>query len=182
MSAGTAPGTRINQSPLFRLPFGPALAYYLSAPALGAAERTLADWLQYIAGKRQAFTGAEVGKQAPTLIRAGDMSAQLEAARMLMTTTPRAIDEPSSRGPLDQELRVRSGRNATYAVRLCVEVVETVHAVQRGYRVCSSTHPVQQGWRDVHGVAAHVGFGVDNAYGTYGNLLLGLPVPPSPML
>jgi hypothetical protein len=31
-------------------------------------------------------------------------------------------------------------------------------------------------------VAAHVGFGVDNAYGTYGNLLLGLPVMPSPML
>ena len=43
-------------------------------------------------------------------------------------------------------------------------------------------HPVQQGWRDVHGVAAHVGFGVDAAYGTYGNLLLGVPVPPSPML
>ena len=43
-------------------------------------------------------------------------------------------------------------------------------------------HPVQQGWRDVHGVAAHVGFGVDNAYGTYGNLLIGLPVMPSPML
>jgi hypothetical protein len=41
---------------------------------------------------------------------------------------------------------------------------------------------VQQGWRDVYGVAAHVGFGVDNAYGTYGNLLLGLPVMPSPML
>ena len=65
VSAGTAPGTAINPAPLFRLPFGPALAYYLSAPALGAAERTFADWVQYIGGKRQVFTGAEVGKQQP---------------------------------------------------------------------------------------------------------------------
>ena len=159
VSAGTAPGTRINPSPLFRLPFGPALAYYLSAPALGAAERTLADWLHYIAGKRQAFTGAEVGKQAPTLIRAGDMSAQLEAARLLMTTTPRAIDEailarsarPGAAGPLRTERDLRSA-----AVR---RGRGDLHAVQRGDRVCSRHHPVQQGWRDVHGVAAHVGFG-----------------------
>lgn len=181
VSAGTAPGTAINPAPLFRLPFGPALAYYLSAPALGAAERTFADWVQYIGGKRQAFTGAEVGKQAPTLIRAGELSAQLEAARLLMTTTPREIDEAIKRGPLGQELRVRSGRNATYAVRLCVDVVERCMQFSGGTGLFEH-HPVQQGWRDVHGVAAHVGFGVDNAYGTYGNLLLGLPVPPSPML
>jgi len=181
VSAGTAPGIAINPSPLFRLPFGPALAYYLSAPALGAAERTLADWVHYIAGKRQAFTGVEVGKQAPTLIRAGELSAQLEAARLLMTATPRAIDEAIQRGPLDQEIRVRAGRNATYAVRLCVEVVERCMQFSGGTGLFES-HPVQQGWRDVHGVAAHVGFGIDNAYGTYGNILLDLPVPPSPML
>ena len=181
VSAGTAPGTAINPAPLFRLPFGPALAYYLSAPALGAAERTFADWVQYIGGKRQVFTGAEVGKQAPMLIRAGELSAQLEAARLLMTTTPREIDEAILRGPLDQELRVRSGRNATYAVRLCVDVVERCMQFSGGTGLFEH-HPVQQGWRDVHGVAAHVGFGVDTAYGTYGNLLLGVPVPPSPML
>ena len=181
VSAGTAPGIAINPSPLFRLPFGPALAYYLSAPALGAAERTLADWVHYIAGKRQAFTGVEVGKQAPTLIRAGELSAQLESARLLMTATPRAIDEAIQRGPLDQEIRVRAGRNATYAVRLCVDVVERCMQFSGGTGLFES-HPVQQGWRDVHGVAAHVGFGIDNAYGTYGNILLDLPVPPSPML
>ena len=181
VSAGTAPGTAINPAPLFRLPFGPALAYYLSAPALGAAERTFADWVQYIGAKRQVFTGAEVGKQAPMLIRAGELSAQLDAARLLMTTTPREIDEAILRGPLDQELRVRSGRNATYAVRLCVDVVERCMQFSGGTGLFEH-HPVQQGWRDVHGVAAHVGFGVDTAYGTYGNLLLGVPVPPSPML
>jgi len=181
VSACTAPGTAINPAPLFRLPFGPALAYYLSAPALGAAERTFADWVHYIAGKRQVFTGAEVGKQAPTLIRAGELSAQLEAARLLMTATPRAIDEAILRGPLDQELRVRAGRNATYAVRTCVDVVERCMQFSGGTGLFEH-HPVQQGWRDVHGVAAHVGFGVDNAYGTYGNLLLGVPVMPSPML
>jgi 3-hydroxy-9,10-secoandrosta-1,3,5(10)-triene-9,17-dione monooxygenase len=180
VAAGTAPGTAVNPAPLFRLPFGPALAFYLSAPALGAAEATFEDWLGYMATKRQVFTGAEVGKQATTLIRAGELSAQLAAARLLMMDTPRAIDEAIAVGPLEQELRVRAGRNATYAVRQCVEVVERCMQFSGGNGLFE-THPVQRGWRDVHGVAAHVGFGVDSAYGTYGNLLLGVPVPPSPM-
>lgn len=181
VSAGTAPGTAINPAPLFRLPFGPALAYYLSAPALGAAEATFDEWVGYMATKRQVFTGAEVGKQATTLVRVGELSAQLAAARLLMTDTPRTIDEAIARGPLDQELRVRAGRNATYAVRLCVDVVERCMQFSGGNGLFES-HPVQRGWRDVHAVAAHVGFGVDNAYGTYGHLLMDLPVPPSPML
>jgi len=180
VAGGTAPGTAINPAPLFRLPFGPALAFYLSAPALGAAEATFEDWVGYMATKRQVFTGAEVGKQATTLIRAGELSAQLAAARLLMMDTPRAIDEAIAVGPLEQELRVRAGRNATYAVRQCVEVVERCMQFSGGNGLFE-THPVQRGWRDVHGVAAHVGFGVDSAYGTYGNLLLGVPVPPSPM-
>jgi len=181
VSAGTAPGTTRNPAPLFRLPFGPALAYYLSAPALGAAERTFDDWVSYIAGKRQVFSGEEVAKQAPTQVRAGELAAQLDAARLLMTATPRAIDDAVAAGPLDTELRARAGRNATFGVRLCVDVVERCMQFSGGAGLFEH-HPVQRGWRDVHGVAAHVGFGVDNAYGTYGHLLLGQPVPPSPML
>jgi 3-hydroxy-9,10-secoandrosta-1,3,5(10)-triene-9,17-dione monooxygenase len=180
VSAGTAPGTAINTSPLFRLPFGPALAFYLAAPALGAAERTFADWLAYIGKKRQQFTGAEVGKQQATLGRAGEMSAQLQAARLLMTTTPREIDAAIAAGPLPQEIRVRAGRNATYAIRLCVDVVDTCMQFSGGTGLFES-HPVQRGWRDVHGVAAHFGFNTDLAYGNYGHVLLDLPLAPSPM-
>jgi 3-hydroxy-9,10-secoandrosta-1,3,5(10)-triene-9,17-dione monooxygenase len=41
------------------------------------------------------------------------------------------------------------------------------------------SHPIQQGWRDVHGVAAHMGFNTDMAYGGWGHHLLGIPMPPS---
>jgi 3-hydroxy-9,10-secoandrosta-1,3,5(10)-triene-9,17-dione monooxygenase len=181
VSRGTAPGAASNPSPLFRLPFGPALAFYLAAPALGAAEQTFDDWVAYIGAKREAFTGAEVGKQAPTLIRAGELAAKLDAARLLMTQTARAIDDGAASGELPTELRVRAGRNATYAVRLCVEVVESCMQFSGG-RGLFETHPVQRGWRDVHGVAAHYGFTTDTAYGSYGNVLLGLPLMPSPML
>ena len=181
VSRGCTPGASVNQSPLFRLPFGPALAFYLAAPALGAAEQTFDDWVEYIGAKREAFTGAEVGKQAPTLIRAGELAAKLESARLLMTQTARAIDDGAAKGELPTELRVRAGRNATFAVRQCVEVVESCMQFSGG-RGLFESHPVQRGWRDVHGVAAHYGFTTDNAYGSYGNVLLGLPVPPSPML
>ena len=74
-------GTAVNPAPMFRLPFGAAFAFDLSAPALGAAEATFEDWIGYMATKRQVLTGAEVGKQATTLIRAGELSAQLAVAR-----------------------------------------------------------------------------------------------------
>ncbi len=181
VTAGTAPGSDINPSPLFRLPFGPALVYYLSAPALGAAEQTFDDWLAYISKKRAAFTGAEIAKQAPTAIRAGFMAARLQSARLLMTDTARAIDAASLQGSLPLELRLRGGRNATYGIETCIEVVDECMRYSGGTGLFES-HPVQRGWRDVHGVAAHVGFNPDNALGGYGTHLLGLPTPPSPML
>ena len=134
VSAGNAPGVALNPSPLYRLPFGPALVYYLSAPALGTAERTLDDWVTYMKGKRAAFTGAEVGKQQPTLIRAGHLSAMLESARLLMTTTPRR----DRRGDPARVARHRAARPFRPERDLRRPAVRRrrrgVHAVQRGNR------------------------------------------------
>jgi 3-hydroxy-9,10-secoandrosta-1,3,5(10)-triene-9,17-dione monooxygenase len=178
VALGTAPGAAVNPAPIFRLPFGPALSWYLSAPALGAATRTFDDWVAYMGSKRHAFTGEQLGRQQPTIIRVGETGAKLDLARMVMTQTPREIDTAIAAGPLNAALRIRAGRDATVGVRLCVEVVETCMQFAGGHGLFES-HPIQQGWRDVHGVAAHMGFNTDMAYGGWGHHLLGIPMPPS---
>ena len=72
---------------------------------------------------------------------------------------------------------MRAGRDATYAIRLCVGVADTCMQFAGGSALFES-NPVQKGWRDVHGTSAHYGFNTDFQYGTYGRLLLGLPIPP----
>lgn len=178
VARGCAPGAKVNPSAIFRLPFGPALVFYLAAPTLGGATRVFDDWVAYMGTKRAAFTGEAYRDQLPTIVRAGELSAQLDAERTVMTSAARSIDAAlASGGPVPPAVGMRAGRDATYAIRLCVGVVDTCMQFAGGSALFES-NPVQKGWRDVHGTSAHYGFNTDFQYGTYGRLLLGLPIPP----
>ena len=136
VALGTAPGAAVNPAPLFRLPFGPALAWYLSAPALGAATRTFDDWVAYMGSKRHAFTGEQLGRQQPTIIRVGETGAKLDLARMVMTQTPprdrhrdrrrtarRGVADPRRARRDRRRPPVRRGRRDVHAVRRRARVV-----------------------------------------------------------
>jgi 3-hydroxy-9,10-secoandrosta-1,3,5(10)-triene-9,17-dione monooxygenase len=173
-----APGTSVNPAPLFRLPFGPALVFYLAAPSLGGATRVFEDWVATMGRKRAAFTGEAFRDQLPTVVRIGEVSARLDAAQTVMAAAARSLDDVVASGePLPPALGMRAGRDATFAVRLCVEVVDTCMQFAGGSALFES-NDIQKGWRDVHGTSAHYGFNTDFQFGTYGRWLMGLPIPP----
>jgi 3-hydroxy-9,10-secoandrosta-1,3,5(10)-triene-9,17-dione monooxygenase len=173
-----APGLAVNPTPLFRLPFGPALVFYLAAPSLGGATRVFEDWVATMGRKRAAFTGEAFRDQLPTVVRVGEVSARLDAARTVMRAAARSLDDVIASGDLlPPATGMRAGRDATYAVRLCVEVVDTCMQFAGGSALFESSD-IQKGWRDVHGTSAHYGFNTDFQFGTYGRSLLGLPIPP----
>jgi 3-hydroxy-9,10-secoandrosta-1,3,5(10)-triene-9,17-dione monooxygenase len=175
---GCAPGSLVNTSPIFRLPFGPALVFYLAAPTLGGATRVFDDWVAAMGSKRAAFTGEAFRDQMPTVVRAGELSAQLDAARTVMKAAARTLDVALASGePVPPAVGMRAGRDATYAVRLCVDVADACMRFAGGSALYES-NPIQKGWRDVHGTSAHYGFNTDFQFGTYGRLVLGLPIPP----
>jgi 3-hydroxy-9,10-secoandrosta-1,3,5(10)-triene-9,17-dione monooxygenase len=173
-----APGLSVNPAPLFRLPFAPALVFYLAAPTLGGASRVFEDWVATMGRKRAAFTGEAFREQLPTVVRVGEVSVRLDAAHTVMTAAARSLDEVVVSGdPLPPAIGMRAGRDATFAVRLCVDVVDTCMQFAGGSALFE-TNDIQKGWRDVHGTSAHYGFNTDFQFGTYGRLLLGLPIPP----
>lgn len=174
---GQAPGADANPSPLFRLTFATALSWYLSATALGAAARTADDFAGYAKTKRSKFTG-ELELSEPMIVHVGTSSAQVEAARSVMRYRARSLDETLAAGRVPSVAEaIASNRDATTAVRMCVDVVERCMRFSGGSGLFES-HTVQQGWRDVHGVAAHMGYNTDTVYGNWGRQLLGLPLPP----
>jgi 3-hydroxy-9,10-secoandrosta-1,3,5(10)-triene-9,17-dione monooxygenase len=95
-----------------------------------------------------------------------------------MRAAARSLDDSVASGdPLPPATGMRAGRDATYAVRLCVDVVDTCMQFAGGSALFESSD-IQKGWRDVHGTSAHYGFNTDFQFGAYGRFLMGLPIPP----
>jgi 3-hydroxy-9,10-secoandrosta-1,3,5(10)-triene-9,17-dione monooxygenase len=127
--------------------------------------------------KVSAFTGLPVLGE-PLVIHIGTASANVEAARAVMRYRATWIDDRLQRGmSLTREESLASARDATCAVRLCVDAVDRCMRFS-GAAGLMLENPVQSGWRDVHGVAAHMGYNTDTVFGSWGKSMLGLPLAP----
>lgn len=173
---GCAPGSQANPSPIFKLSFSSALSGYLGSTAVGIARRAARDFADYSAKKVSKFTGLPELSD-PMVIHIGTVAAQAEAARGLMIYRAGLLDELIEQdvGPT-LEQRLATNRDVTTAVRMCVDAVELAMRFSGGSGLFEQ-HTVQQAWRDVHGVAAHMGYNTDTVYGNWGRQLLGLPLP-----
>lgn len=175
--AGMGPGRATNTGAVFGLGFSSALGWYLGSTALGSATQVVRDFAANSAAKVSTFTGQPVLSE-PLTIHVGTASANVEAARAVMRYRTTWIDDLLADGAsLTREEALASARDATSAVRLCVDAVERCMRFS-GAAGLALQNPVQGGWRDVHGVAAHMGYNTDAIFGAWGKTTLGLPLPP----
>jgi 3-hydroxy-9,10-secoandrosta-1,3,5(10)-triene-9,17-dione monooxygenase len=174
---GRAPGSLANLSPIFRLSFSTALSSYLGSTAIGIAARAGRDFAEYSKKKVSKFTGLPELSD-PMIIHVGTVAAHAEAARGLMRYRAGLLDGlvEAGLGPTFEE-RIATNRDVTTAVRMCVDAVERAMRFSGGSGLFEH-HTIQQAWRDVHGVAAHMGYNTDTVYGNWGRHVLGLPLPP----
>jgi 3-hydroxy-9,10-secoandrosta-1,3,5(10)-triene-9,17-dione monooxygenase len=174
---GRAPGSSANLSPIFRLSFSSALSGYLGSTAIGIAKRAARDFAGYSSKKVSKFTGLPELSD-PMIIHVGTVAAHAEAAYGLMIYRAGLLDALIDEGvgpTLEQ--RLATNRDVTTAVRMCVDAVELGMRFSGGSGLFDK-HTIQQAWRDVHGVAAHMGYNTDTVYGNWGRQILDLPLPP----
>jgi 3-hydroxy-9,10-secoandrosta-1,3,5(10)-triene-9,17-dione monooxygenase len=174
---GVGPGRSINPGSVFSLGFASSLGWYLGATALGSATQVARDFAANSATKISNFTGQPVLSE-PLIIHVGTAGAQVEAARAIMRYRTEWIDGRLEQGQmLTREETLASACDATSAVRLCVDAVDGCMRFS-GAAGLALSNPVQSGWRDVHGVAAHMGYNTDAIFGSWGRIMLDLPLPP----
>jgi 3-hydroxy-9,10-secoandrosta-1,3,5(10)-triene-9,17-dione monooxygenase len=174
---GRAPGSSANLSPIFRLSFSSALSGYLGSTAIGIAKRAARDFAGYSSKKVSKFTGLPELSDS-MIIHVGTVAAHAEAAHGLMMYRAGLLDALIDEGvgpTLEQ--RLATNRDVTTAVRMCVDAVELAMRFSGGSGLFDK-HTIQQAWRDVHGVAAHMGYNTDTVYGNWGRQVLDLPLPP----
>ena len=165
-------------SKIFHTAYRPYFACGFSAVSLGIAERMIEWFIERSRSRIRAYTGAEVGQDAPAYMRAAESQHQVNAARALLEKDWQELTDQSARQVLpteDQHARWRT--NQGYAVKMCIEAVDRLYAASGG-SVWYESHEAQRLFRDVHITAAHAYTDYDVCTQIYGRHLFGLEPDP----
>ena len=174
--AGESTGAALHEGALYRSAIVPVLALALAPPALGIAEGALDDFIKRLPGKTVAYTQSEVQMDMPTThMQVGQATVKIDTARMLLHRVAADIEAAAEAGTMPP-LRRRAGMRMeiAYAVRLCMEAVETLMLASGGAGI-GAANPIQRAWRDLHAINMHGLMGLETNLEMYGRVVLGLP-------
>lgn len=176
--AGTSPGARHHDNPIYRLPLLMLGASMLASTAIGAAKGALAAYLEMTSGRKTrgalAGGGLRMTEFATVQLRTAEAAAAVEAAELILLTDMRGATQKLFAGDeITIADRIRTRRNQAYATRLAVQAVEALNASTGGYGL-HLDNPVQRAWRDANAVARHVSLNWDAVGTMYGQHLFGL--------
>ena len=102
-----------------------------------------------------------------------DAGAKVDAARLVIRTDCLAAQRIAgeNRAPTVEE-KLRFKRNVAYAMGLCTETVDALHALA-GANGIYDRYPIQRLFRDQHALAGHIGFSWDAQGAPWGLVILG---------
>ncbi|MBS1837021.1 MAG: acyl-CoA dehydrogenase [Actinobacteria bacterium] len=166
---------------LAHLPVMAVLALLAAAPAVGAAERAVAEYESRLRSRVLAYSfGDKAAEQPAAQVRLGTALADVRAARAALDGGVALLEEiVTSADPMADRMAVRLA--AADAVRRSVAVISDVCA-GAGASVYRAKAPLQRLQRDVEVLKGHVVFDWDRTTELAGRVALGLPLRPADRL
>jgi alkylation response protein AidB-like acyl-CoA dehydrogenase len=176
--AGTTPGAKVHNNPLYRQSMLSVLPFVLVAPLLGMAEGALADFLDMakVRTTRGAVAGGNnrMAEFATIQSRVAEATGAIDAARLLIQqAVDRALAAAEIGRQADFDLRLRNRLSQSFCARLLVQAVDALFQAAGGHAIFTSK-PIQRAWRDIHAGAMHVSLTWDAVSTMYGQYALGL--------
>jgi 3-hydroxy-9,10-secoandrosta-1,3,5(10)-triene-9,17-dione monooxygenase len=167
-----SPGYELHGRGSYRLPIYSILPYTLCSPLVGMAQGALDEFIDRLKGKTGRGRTAE---SVAIQLRIAESSAEIDAARLLVTTTSRNLIEKAERGELPTEMeQAASRRNYGYVAKLCMQAVNRLFEASGGHALYNS-QAMQRFHRDVHAGSHQVALYWDAIGESYGRAALGLP-------
>lgn len=159
-NSGAAPGTAINDHPIFRAPLYGIFSYFLSGIAIGGAQGAIDDFIE--ATRLRKTIGGAAGRQSPVAqfatvqIALTEAEAKVDAARTLIhRDCDNVVATLKSGSALSTDQRIANRRSVGFGVRLAREAVDGLFAVTGAAGLFNSSL-IQRHWRDVNAVAHHL--------------------------
>lgn len=176
--SGGAPGTLVNENPLYRVSFMAGMPCALAAPAFGivqgAVEDATASLTRQLTRGAAGGAGNRVSEFAAIQTRMAEATAALDAARLLLYRDCEELLAAVRNGEtVSVDMRIRNRRNHAFAVRLAVQAVDALNETTGG-RGLYLDNAVQRAWRDVHAISKHIALNWDSVSVMTGQHLLGL--------
>lgn len=174
-------GSKVNPSPLFRLPMMALGPYILSGVMLGCARGAYQATVSSARKRLGTNSGAPINASQAVQIKIAEASVRIDTAALLMREACRQAMEMARAGrefTLDHKVRYR--RDAFFSTRLCLEAVDILMGIA-GSGGLYLTSTMQRLFRDAHAANAHQMFSTDLQGSIYGQHVLGVQGPPPVM-
>jgi 3-hydroxy-9,10-secoandrosta-1,3,5(10)-triene-9,17-dione monooxygenase len=167
------PGARVNANPLYRVPLSALGSHCLAAAGVGNAQAALELTLEAIKERSTSYTAMRMRDFQAVQLRVAGAGARIDAARLIFRGDCQQAERiaTDNRAPTVEE-KLRFKRNAAYAMELCTEAVDALHALA-GANGLYDRYPIQRLFRDQHALAAHIGFSWDAQGSPWGLVALG---------
>jgi 3-hydroxy-9,10-secoandrosta-1,3,5(10)-triene-9,17-dione monooxygenase len=155
------PGASVNPNALYQVPLSALGSHCLAAAGVGNAQAALELTLEAIRERSTNYTAMRMRDFQAVQLRVARAGAMVDAARLVIRADCLAAERIAHDGrapTLEEKLRFK--RNVAYAMELCTEAVDTLHALA-GANGIYDRYPIQRLFRDQHALAAHIGFSWD---------------------
>ncbi len=171
---GEAPGAQ-GAGSLYRQPFVSAVPFALLAPAVGALQGAIDQFVAGLAGRKTRGAvvagGRDVTSFGSVQSRLGEAKGALLAANALAWNV---LDRASSSGlSAERDARIEARLTHAYALRLVQQGIDALYGAVGGPGLFLD-QPVQRAWRDIHAVAKHISLNWDSVSAMIGQHAFGL--------
>lgn len=174
------PGQEVNDSPLYRLPFGSVHPTTITAPIIGMAQGAYDAHVEHQRTRVRAAYAGEQSKEDPfAMVRIAEAASEIDAAWLQLTTNISELYDHAAKGekiPFAKRLRVR--RDQVRGTERAIFAVDRMFE-NSGGRALKAGTPIQRFWRDAHAGRVHAANDPERAYKMFGTGEFGLPVTDS---
>lgn len=171
------PGQRVNQGPLYRLPFGTVFTSAITAPVIGAVSGGYASYVSLMKERvRLSLGGGRFAEDPFAQVAIARAASDIDATVLQMDRNLRELYELAEAGKdIPVELRLRARRDQVRGTERAVAAIDLLFKTAGGSSLRRG-NPVERAWRDAHAGSVHVANDVERALAMYGRGAFGLTV------
>jgi len=167
------PGARVNANALYQVPLAALGSHCLAGAGVGNAQAALELTIEAIRERSTNYTAMRMRDFQAVQLRVARAGAMVDTARLVIRTDCLEADRIAREAHVPTiEDKLRFKRNVAYAMELCTEAVDTLHALA-GANAIYDRYPIQRLFRDQHALSAHIGFSWDAQGGPWALVAMG---------
>jgi 3-hydroxy-9,10-secoandrosta-1,3,5(10)-triene-9,17-dione monooxygenase len=171
------PGQKVNDGPLFRLPYGTVHPYAITAPLIGMAAGAYESYVGYTRERiRASYVGEKAAEDSFAQVRVAEAACEIDAAWLQLERNLNEEYDLAERGqPIPLELRLRSRRDQVCGSARVTAAIDKLFE-SAGGKAINMTTPISRFWRDAHAARVHAANDIERTLVMYGKSEFGVPV------